>query len=111
MTSIYQADTLTLLETIRNPEEIETLYQKNRKDIPTKNRDTLLLQDYILLYHTNIRIKLRNNHELTPTERVNMVGMYLQRMYPANATEVSVMVPEASDREKKWLIEQPGGLK
>jgi hypothetical protein len=110
-TSIYQADTLTLQEAIHNPKEAETLYQKTEKGIPIKNEDTVILQDCILLYHKNIRIKLRNNHELTPTERTNMVGMYLKLMYPANATEVSAMVHAASDGEKKWLVEQPGGLK
>ena len=38
--SIYQADTLALLEAIRDPEEAEILYQKSEKGIPIKNEDT-----------------------------------------------------------------------
>ena len=100
-TSIYQTETLALLEAIYNPEEAEKLYRKTEKGIPIKNEDTVILQEHILLYHKNIIVKLRNNHELTPTERANMVWMYLQRMYPANATEVSAMVHNATDTEKK----------
>jgi hypothetical protein len=37
-----------------------------------------------------------------------MVGQYLQRMNPANATEVSKMVKAAVDGEKNWLITSPG---
>ena len=40
-----------------------------------------------------------------------MVGMYLQQMYPANATEVTAMVHDATEVEKKWIVEQSGGLK
>ena len=62
-TSIYQADTLTLLDAIRDPEVAETLYQKTEKNIPIKNEDTVILQG--------------NNQELAPTKRANMVRMYL----------------------------------
>ena len=100
-TSIYQADTQSLLEAIRNPEETEILYKtKTEQGTPIKNKDTVVLQECILFYSKTIRHKLRTNCKLIPIERADMAGMYLQRMYPANATEVTVIVHETIDMEK-----------
>jgi hypothetical protein len=110
-TSIYQAETPSLLEAIFDPEEAEVPYQKTEQDIPIKNEDTVILQECILLYLKPIRHKLRTSRKLTPIDRANMAGMYLQCMYPANATEVTAMVHDGTDVEKNWIVEQPGGLK
>ena len=39
-----------------------------------------------------------------------MIGKYLQRMYPANAMEVSEMVNGTTHGENEWLVESPGAL-
>ena len=39
-----------------------------------------------------------------------MVGLYLQRIYPANAIEVNMMVHVTTGGEKKWIVDKPGGL-
>ena len=85
-TSIYQAETQSLLEEICDPEDTEALYGKTEHDIPIKNEDTVILQECTLLYPTSIRLKLRINRELTLINRANMAGMHLQRIYPANTT-------------------------
>ena len=84
--------------------------EKQKKGTLIKNKDTVVLQDCVLLYPKNIRLKLRNNHEVTPTEGNTMVGLHLQYMYPANATEMSPIVHMATEEEKKWLVEKPEGL-
>ena len=109
-TLIYQTERLTLLNVICDPKEAEILYSRTKKSTPVIDKDTVILQECMLIYPKHIRLKLRQRDELRPTKRATMVGLYLQRMYPANATEVIKMVNAATDGEKKWLAETQGGL-
>ena len=100
-TSIYQAGSQSLLEAICDPEEAEALYRKTEQCITIKNKDTVILQECILLYPKHIRLKLMTNHELTPIDRMNMAGMYLPCIYPANAIKVTAVAHYATDVEKQ----------